>query len=185
MSVRTHIRNYLSSLNKYLSRLDKADAGEVIKEIESHILDAVDAREAAGQPVDIKQILSGFGPPRDLASQYVDHILTGTPPPKGFNAIKKITRGVTKGLWFSMAVFGYLIAAMLGVLGLIKLFFPQDIGLWTAAQGNTVVITFTDANFPMSREVLGWWLVPLALIGCTLVLLLTRKVLAALKNGMN
>ena len=185
MSVESHIHNYLSSLKKYLSRLDKTEAAEVIREIESHILDAVDAREAAGQAVDIEHILSGFGPPRDLAAQYADHVLTGSPPPKGFNAIRTITRGVTKGLWYSMAIFGYLIAGMLALVGLIKLLFADQVGLWTAAQGNTVVITFTDANFPMSQEILGWWLAPLALIAGGLVFWLTRRVLSALKHGIH
>ena len=185
MSVESHIHTYLSSLKKYLSRLDKAEAAEVIREIESHILDAVDAREATGQAVDIEHILSGFGPPRELAGQYADHVLTGAPPPKGFNAIRTITRGVTKGLWYSMAFFGYLIASMLALVGLLKLVFSEQVGLWTAAQGNTVVITFTDANFPMSQEVLGWWLVPLALTASGLVFWLTRRVLSALKHGIH
>ena len=74
---------------------------------------------------------------------------------------------------------------MLALVGLLKLVFSEQVGLWTAAQGNTVVITFTDANFPMSQEVLGWWLVPLALTASGLVFWLTRRVLSALKHGIH
>ncbi|WP_223788080.1 HAAS signaling domain-containing protein [Marinicella meishanensis] len=184
MNIRTELHNYLSSLNKYLARLHHDDAAEVIKEIESHILDAVEAREANGETVDMKHILAGFGSARDLASQYVDHVLQGAPPPKGFKAIQSITRGVTKGLWYSMAFFGYFMAGALALVGLAKLLFPNQVGLWSAAQGQSVVITFTDARFPMSQEVLGWWLVPLALLASGLVFILTRKVLKALRHGM-
>jgi len=131
----------------------------------------------------VTQILAGFGPARELASQYVDHVLQGSPPPKGFNAIQKITRGVTSGLWYSMAFFGYFMAGALGLIGLVKLIFPNQVGLWSSAQGNSVVITFTDANFPMSQEVLGWWLVPMALVASALIFILTRRVLKALRRS--
>lgn len=184
MSIEKHIHRYLKSMKKYLSRLEQADANEVLKEIESHIFDAVEALEAKGESVDIESILAGFGAPRELAAQYVDHVLMGSPPPAGFNTIKKITRGVTKGLWLSMAIFGHLIAGLLAVLGVLKVIFSDQVGLWVAAHGHSVIIAFADNSFPKSDEVLGWWLVPLALTSSVLVLILTRKVLKGLRYGM-
>ena len=75
MTDRDTIHAYLKSLSKYLSRLEKADADDVIREIESHIYDALDARGEEGQHASVKDILAGFGAPRDLAAGYVDHIL--------------------------------------------------------------------------------------------------------------
>lgn len=184
MTIRTEIHAYLSALNKYLARLNQADAEEVIKEIESHILDAVEAQEASGEAVDVAQILAGFGPARELASQYTDHVLQGTPPPKGFKAIQTISRGVTKSLWYSMAFFGYFMASALALVGLLKLWLPNQVGLWSSAQGNSVVITFTNADFPMSQEVMGWWLIPVALLASALIFTLTRRVLSVLKRGL-
>ncbi len=184
MIIREHIHIYLKSLQKYLSRLDKQDANEVIKEIESHILDVVDLQTESGQAVDIEIILSGFGPPRELASQYVDHILTGSPPPKGFNAIQQLKRGATRGLWAGMAIFGYTIAAFLGLITLMKVIFPNSLGVWSTSNGNSIVITFSAADFPQSTELLGWWLAPMSFIACILIFWLTKRVLTALKLSL-
>ena len=43
---RDTIHTFLQSLNKYLSRLNKEDAHEVIKEIESHIYDVIEWKES-------------------------------------------------------------------------------------------------------------------------------------------
>ena len=87
------IHQYLNTLQRYLARLSPAEAKEVIREIESHIFDLIEQREAAGQPVDAQSILQGFGEPRQLAGQYVAHITDGAPPPLGFRAIQRVKHG--------------------------------------------------------------------------------------------
>jgi len=182
MLERDAIHAYLKSLSQYLSRLEKEDAQDVIREIESHIFDVIEQKEQSGEQVNVQQILDGFGSPRDLANQYVDHILIGTPPPSGFKAIQKIKRGVTIGLRYSMAFFGYGISALLGIIGLMKLVHPTEVGIWVTEQGNSLVITFSEYISADSTELFGWWLLPLSLVACVLVFILTRRVLVALKT---
>lgn len=184
MSERDQIHAYLKSLSKYLSRLHKSDAEEVIREIESHIYDALDLQQESGQSSDLASILEGFGEPRQLAAQYVEHILQGAPPPSGFKAIQKVKKGVTHGVYYSMFLFGYGIALALVLTGLGKLFFPESIGVWAATHGNSIIITFAESTYPESEEILGFWLIPLAVITGLGIGWLTRRVLAVLNDKL-
>ncbi len=182
MSNRDALHAYLKSLNQYLSRLHRDDAEEVLREIESHVHDALEAGEASGQPVAVDAILAGFGSPRELAGQYVEHVLSGAQPPQGFRAIARIRQQVGRGLRVGMAVFGYGVAGLLLALGVLKLMFPDRVGLWTASHGHSVVIAFADGQWPQASELLGGWLAPLSLLASVAVWLLTHRVLKSLKN---
>ncbi len=184
MQDRETIHTFLKSLNKYLSRLEKQDALEVIKEIESHIYDVIEWKETKNEQVDIQEILNGFGSPRELAAQYVEHIMTGSPPPKGFKAIQKSKTGVTKGIWYSMAFFCYGVAGLFGLIGIAKILFPEKIGLWMAAEGNSIIITFSEHSLLMSEEKLGWWLTPVSLTACLTIFWLSQRILGALKTNL-
>ncbi len=181
MTDRDVIHQYLKSLSKYLSRLDKSDADDVIREIESHIHDVLESQDQEGLESDAQTILSGFGQPRELAAQYVEHILEGAPPPKGFNAIQSVKRGVSKGLYYTMAFFGYTVSIALIVVALAKPFVPERVGIWLSGQGHSFVIGVLD-NIPEgTRELLGWWIIPFALCFGIGIFYLTRRVLAALR----
>jgi uncharacterized membrane protein len=177
------IHDFLKNLTKYLSRLDKPDAEEVIREIECHILDAIEQQEQTGGLPDAKSILEGFGEPRELANQYVEHLLKGTPPPEGFKAIQRVKKEVTKTIYYSMGFLGFGISICLLFLGLGKLFMPDLIGVWSAAQGNSVIITFSEHTYLDSDELFGYWLSPFAIVIAVGIAHLTKSVLKVLKQS--
>lgn len=182
MQDRDIIHNYLNSFSKYLSRLEKADADEVIREIESHIYDALEAQEAEGQAANAETILVGFGKPRELAAQYVEHILVGAPPPTGFKAIQRVRKGVTSGLYFATGILGYCLSLAAIFLGLYKLFYSQYVGVWSTPEGKSFTISIRDHPYDMTNEMMGWWLVPIAIgfgIGAGY---LTKRLLGVLKE---
>lgn len=180
MSDRDIFHDYLNSLAKYLSRLDKADADEVIREIESHIYDALDNSEGPGRA---EAILDGFGNPRELAAQYVDHILKGAPPPSGFPAIQRLKKGATKGLYFVTGFLGYLFSLALIFVGFIKIFMPQQVGIWVSNHGSSIVIGAISDVPVGTQELLGWWIIPVALgLGIGLAYL-TRRLLCILREN--
>lgn len=182
MSERELINQYLKSLSVYLSRLDKEEANDVIREIESHLYDALELQQQQGQVSNAQSILDGFGEPRVLAQQYVEHMVNGAPPPKGFNAIQKVKRGVTKSLFYSMAFVGYGISLFFIVVGLCKLVMPEAVGVWSASQGNSIIITFSEHSLSKSQEIFGYWLIPITLLLGGFIAGLTTKILAALKR---
>lgn len=184
MSDHDLIHNYFKSLTKYLARLEKTDAEEVIREIESHIYDAMELQEQEGEQSGAQSILDGFGEPRDLANRYVEHVLKGTPPPSGFRAIQSVKKGVTKSLYYSMGFFGFGIAFGLIILGLAKLFMPDMVGVWSAAEGNSVTITLSEHTYENSKELLGYWFIPIAITLGLGVARLTKRVLGVLKSSL-
>lgn len=184
MEQRDIIHQYLHELNRYLARLSQTEAQEVIREIESHIFDVIEQGEAAGQAADAAAILKGFGEPRELAAQYVAHITTGAPPPKGFKAIQKVKRGVTISLYYSMALFGFSIAAALIFIVIAKLVTPELVGVWSTAGGHSFVIGFTSPSLPQEREMLGVWIVPVAGLAGIAIIEITRRVLRVLRSAL-
>ncbi|GHF94263.1 HAAS signaling domain-containing protein [Thalassotalea marina] len=184
MSNREVIHQYLKNLSTYLSRLNKEEATEVIKEIESHILDVVEAKEQAGEKVDANAILAGFGSPRELAEQYVAHMLEGTPPPVGFNAIQTVKKGITRGAYYGMFAFGVSVSTLLILVGLAKFFLPDQIGLWSSTHGNSVILAFAADTQPNAEELLGYWLAPIAVLLGLGVAKLTKSVLRVLKHHL-
>ncbi|WP_218309425.1 HAAS signaling domain-containing protein [Alteromonas antoniana] len=180
MSERKQIRNYLNNLSRYLSPLQDIEAQEVVKEIESHIYDVIDDVEVKGGVADVEAILDRFGPPRELAQQYIGHIQQGTPPPEGFKAISIVKKGLSRTVYLGLMCFGYFIGIACIALGFANLLLPGSIGIWSEANGNTVVIGMLD-NPVLVQEtvgvVQGLWLSPVALILGYLILLMTHKVL--------
>lgn len=79
MNYDTQINQYLKTLAQYMSRLDEEQVNEVIREIESHIYDVIDDAEIEGNPISVEEVLARFGSPRQLAQQYSDHLIMGTP----------------------------------------------------------------------------------------------------------
>lgn len=181
MTEREQIEAYLKSLSKHLSRLDRADADEVLREIESHVDDALEAAAIAQRPADAGKILAGFGSPRELADRYVAHVLQGSPPPPGFRAIQRVKKQATAGLYWATAVSGYGFALVLLLVAIYKPLTPASLGLWANESGGVAVLGLFEQSPPGMREVLGWWIVPIA-IGLSIAAFhLTRRLLAALK----
>ena len=168
MSEREQINTYLTALSRYLSRLSDVEAEEVLKEIESHVYDAIDLAEMKGEEPDISAILEGFGSPRQLAEQYSDHVMTGTPPPEGFSAIKGVKLKATKGLYWGTLLVGYGLSAALVFLAVMKMINPELVGVWSSQSGHSIVVGTIDEASRVSGEfgddLLGFWLIPIALI---------------------
>ncbi len=181
MSDRELIHDYLSTLGRYLARLDKETADEVIREIESHIYDRLDGQ---GDENNVSAILDGFGEPRELASAYVDHVIDGTPPPKGFSAIAVVKKGASKSIYYMTGFFGYLLGIAAVVIGILEPFDPDNIGVWSTTHGQSFVIGVFTNQPEGTTEVLGWWLVPIALLAGGGVILFTRRLMAILKRQL-
>jgi hypothetical protein len=140
----------------------------------------IEQRQAAGLPFDTEKLLAGFGDPRELAASYVAHVLAGTPPPRGFRVLHSVKRGVTRSLYWTMALFGYLVAGLCAVLAIAKFLAPETVGVWSAANGNSFVVGWTSNALPNEEELLGSLLLPLAFFLSAAIGLLTHRVLIVL-----
>lgn len=180
MSERKKIRQYLDNLHRYLSPLHDIEAQEVVKEIESHIYDVIDEIEIKGDVADIEIILERLGSPRELAQQYIGHIQKGTPLPDGFKAVTLVKQGLSRTVYFGLMCFGYFFGIACIALAFANLLVPNGFGIWSEADGNTIVIGMLDNPILVQESndiIRGIWISPVSLVLGYLILLMTHKVL--------
>ena len=171
------IHTYLSELEMYLSRVNKAQAQEIVKEIESHIYDSITI-EHTETSTDTESVLNRLGTPKQLADGYIEHISIGVAPPKGLKPVSKITMG--KSLYYLTVTFGVGLALALISTALAKLIIPSQFGVWIAEHGNSIIISFDQLNH-QSNEVPATWLVPISLFSGLAILYLTKRLTQVLK----
>jgi hypothetical protein len=178
------VEAYLGRLRRRLRGLTDEHAREIVEELRSHITDkAAAAGEATAASVDAA--LAALGSPEELAGQYVMYDLM---------ARAEVSRSPVRILeslfrWASLSVAGFfvllgtIVGYGLGVAFLLsaalKPFHPQTGGLWVIPDGNSDIVLSLRMGFGSvpagSRDLLGWWIVPVGLVvGCGLVMLTTR-----------
>lgn len=182
MNYDTQINQYLKTLAQYMSRLDEEQVNEVIREIESHIYDVIDDAEIEGNPISVEEVLARFGSPRQLAQQYSDHLIMGTPPPPGFAALRSVKRGVTAGVFYGSGLIGYTLGIVLIIIGILKVFLPKSVGVWASDHGQSFIVGVVDQAPVSTQELLGMWLIPVSIISGAAVLFFTRRLLSVLKQ---
>ena len=173
------VHQYLSDLERYLSRLSEARAQEIVQEIESHIYDAIELQVAAGEG-GAEAILGRLGTPRELAAGYIDHVTTGVAPPRGLKPLSRVRKGMSRGLYYLVCCLGYGTAVALLAAAALKLVSPASLGVWVAEHGNSVVVSFSQLD-PQANELPAAWLVPIAVLAGAGLLYLTRRVASILK----
>jgi hypothetical protein len=92
-----------------------------------------------------------------------------------FTAGSLIGRGVGAFVGFHVLLFLFARAVSLLAMAVVKPFAPEYVGLWTSPTGFTFGLILSPD--PTSIERLGWWIVPLGLLGSGLLILTTRRLL--------
>jgi uncharacterized membrane protein len=167
---------YLAELSNYLSPITLTEREDILREIAAHIRDSVDF----DSPIDV--VLTRLGSPRELAAQYRDGVLirSASSSVSPITLLRATLRVAAKGtvgiLVFFCGFIGYAVGVSFLLMGLLKPFIPASVGMWTSktttvwqTSGPTIGIA---ANHP-AHEVLGWWAIPVGLIGGAAVLVLT------------
>ncbi len=172
------IDDYLGKLRRNLRGLKADDARDIVEELRSHILD-----KSAEQKVEA--VLSALGPPEELASQYTTESLFVRAE------VSRSPWAILKSLfhWASLSVAGFfvLMGSLLGyfagvvliLVGYLKLIHPHTAGIWTTRDDTGDLQILVRLGFgsppPGAHEVMGWWIVPIGVLGgFGLVMLTTR-----------
>lgn len=181
---REKINQYMRNLYRFLAPLEKQEADEVVREIESHLYDVIEQCERDGQQADLDSLLQRFGTPRELAEQYVDHVQTGAPLPAGFTAMRSVKRGLTSTLYLATLLSGYGASLFLLVLGGVNAFLLGGIGISMSDGGDSIVIALMEDLRGAGHEVIlnGLWISPIAVLLGSAIGYLTFRVLRLLSN---
>jgi hypothetical protein len=178
------VEAYLGRLRQLLRGMNSEDAEEIVEELRSHIAD----KAAAGGQVTaagVDAALSMLGSAEELASQYTTDDLL---------ARAEVSRSPVRILeslfrWASLSAVGFfvLLSSIVGYFlggafmwcAVLKVIHPQTAGLWVLPSGADdyeISLRLGFASPPLGgRDVLGWWIVPIGLVGgCGMVILTTR-----------
>jgi len=177
--VQQKIDAYLMQLRRSLGEVPPDEVSEILKEIRGHILERA---EASGELTEerLVAILKALGSPEQIAPLYqADALVTRA---RSSLSPRVVMRGIHR--WSTVSVWGFVISvlglvgyatgASLIMSGLLKIVAPSKIGAWIGPHG---VFDIGANNDPAAHDVLGWWLVPLCLLGGPAVIIATTRVL--------
>jgi hypothetical protein len=171
---------YLAQVRRHLSPLPADEAREAIDELRSHVRDRSGGEGLT--PHGVEAALAALGDPRGLAGLHLAERAaaraeTDRSPWRVLAATWRLAGFSLAAAWaLLVSAAGYAVGLGLLLLALIKPFAPDNIGLWIQPSPNDdVSVSIGRSLTPSGSEVLGWWLIPIGLLGGALVLFLTWR----------
>lgn len=167
------VDRYLQRVRAGLHGISLREVDDIIRELRAHI-------EERSEGGDRETALRSLGNPDELAAQYRSERVTARvecsrSPLVVLHALL-LLRGRSVAGWavLVLAAFGYAWAIALGAAAFEKALSPGDVGLWIGP-GRLPRLTVDGPGPAGTHEVLGWWLIPLSLMACALLVTLTRR----------
>lgn len=162
----SRIEGYLARVRAALHGLPDRDIDDILRELRAHVV------ELTGEGgVDIQAALGSLGDPVDLAKTYRnENLMAQAECSSSALVILQGLQHTSRSRWRRVTVtalyfFGYANVVALWADAILKVFAPSRIGLWYTPGSSWPVTLVTDGAAPAaSRELLGWWLVPVFLV---------------------
>ncbi len=156
--------NYIKSLKKVLKKLDQDEKYDIIKEINSHIYEALQNNQNKEELECLEDILNRLGSPDVVLRPIIAEKMLERST-KTFNPIhifKALIFNLKYGI--SYIIFSFLYLILFSFLGLIimKLVIPNKVGMYFLnGKFRLLGIVKSNANY---NEVLGNWFIPVILL---------------------
>ncbi|MGH7499209.1 MAG: HAAS signaling domain-containing protein [Gemmatimonadales bacterium] len=170
------VDRYLERVRAFLRGMPGPEIDDIVLELRSHIA------ERSGQEGGIEGALRSLGDPLELARQYRTEQVTAraecsrSPIVILHSLLLLRRRSVAGWVALALAAFGYAWAIVLGGAAIEKLLSPRDVGLWHQPGRASLPRLMVDGPGPPgTREMLGWWFVPLGIAACIALLYVTRQ----------
>jgi hypothetical protein len=158
------VDSYLTQVRAALHGLPEGQVDDILRELRGHALELAEAKG-------VEAALNSLGDPVDLAKTYraenqiIQGECSGSPLAilLGLRHASRSRAGRLLGT--VLYVFGYTNVLTLWVAAVDKLFWPSRTGLWVTSTDWRSLELVTNGNPPAgTREVLGWWLIPAAIL---------------------
>jgi hypothetical protein len=169
------VERYLDRVRAALHGMREADIGEIVLELRGHIAERLGAGD------DAAVVLRSLGNPAALAREYrtdrvTQHAECTASPIAILHSLLLLRRGSLTGwLVLALAAFGYAWALALGAASIEKILSPHDVGLWYGPPLSMPRLMIDGPGPAGTRELLGWWFVPLGLAAGAVLFFLTRQ----------
>jgi uncharacterized membrane protein len=150
---------FLASLHTALQGLPQADRVEIVREIESHLLE----RGQAGQ---LESALAALGKPDLFARTYLENLelnqalVRPNPMSLLFAVLNRSGRSLIAFVVGFIAVLLYLFSGSFALIVLLKQVTPANVGWWDTP--GHLEFGAIYGTHPMGHELLGYWVIPIS-----------------------
>lgn len=172
--------NYMGQVESLCGSLDKRQKVDILTELKAHLLESYIKFDGGDEESRISAAIAKLGQPQEFVPLWVEErLLDGAQPGTSTrNLYYLLKSNALKGVRqfaFSMIVgLGYLLSFYFFLVAILKLFFPENIGLYVTPAG-IPILGYVDVD--EFREVMGNWLTPVGLVSAiVLQFLLTHLV---------
>jgi hypothetical protein len=176
------IKKYLQDLATALRSLPREQANDIVEELRSHILEKSTANGPM-TPAIVDAVLAALGKPENLASLYLTddlqvRALASRSPLLILRTLFRWASLSFAGFWVLIAsLVGYFLSLSMLVCALLRPIHPYTAGLWQIPNPESDFSISLRLGFasvpPGSRDLLGWWIVPIGIVGGIGLFLLT------------
>jgi hypothetical protein len=159
---------YLQTVEDHLKSLPPEDRSEIVRELQSHVLDRVkgDLSNAS-----VSAALATLGDPREIARINLRMRVAAVAVDDGtpLTVARTLTRLAILGgqglLTFILSLAGYAFAGCWLLTALAKPFAPDRVGLWLLpdATGDLSLSLGRHGAHAAGHDMLGWWIIPIGL----------------------
>jgi len=179
------LEEYLERIRKILKPLTAEEKEEIVLEIKGHILESLTLiKEEKDEVKNLKAVLEKLGDPEDYAPGFVtDYILEKGVKEKSIGLIFQglLRWGFSTITGFVSVIFFfvlYLLSFCLVMVGILKPFFPKDIGLFVKGESFEGLGYIKNVSSdPQIKEVLGYAFIPMAIISGILIFFVATRLL--------
>jgi hypothetical protein len=164
-SVESRVESYLDRVRTALHGLPERQIDDIMRELRAH---AIELAEGRG----VEAALASLGDPVDLAKGYraESQMVRAECSSSSLRILLGLRHaGRTRAGRFAATVlyaFGYIYVVTLWLVAADKLLFPSRTGLWyVPGDWKSIALRTTDGSPPPgAHDLLGWWLIPAAIL---------------------
>ena len=176
-------RYYFAEVDRLLASMDGADRAELRADLETHLVDSF-AECAGGEADRLASAMRRLGQPADylrpvIAEQLLEQgTRSYAPAPIARGLYHSLKLGSTRAAVAAGFGLGYMMLAIFALMALLKPLWGDHVGLFRASDGTTSFGIV--ANTSGASELLGLWIIPIALLLTALLyVILTRALRSA------
>jgi hypothetical protein len=170
--------SYMKRVSDLCHLLDKRQTADIEMELKAHLLESFVQIKDGDEVSRISAAMERLGKPEDFVPMWVEErLLDGAQPGSSTRNLFLLLRSnAVKGVQqfsFSMLIgLGFLLSFCFFIISILKLFFPQNVGLFLTPSG-VPILGYVDAEG--FTELLGYWLIPLGLVATFLLQYVLNK----------
>ena len=163
---------YMRKVEGLCGSLDSRQKADILAELKAHLLESFIQLDDGDEETRISAAIAKLGKPEDFVPLWVEErLLEGAQPGSStrnlfFLLRSNALRGVQQFAFTMIVGFGYMMSFYFFIMAVMKVFFPQNVGLWLSPSG-IPFMGYVDAD--EFREVLGYWLTPIGLVTAVLL----------------